>query len=357
MKRRHFISGTMKLGITGLVSAAACSKHSIDMNLQPTLDKVKLVMLTMQRASWEQGVAMQALLELGDKDTVLLMAHEAVVRQAGDGRLAVMYGMEGTTDPASNGEAVLMAAEWTNDPKYQDSARRMLTWLMELAPRTEEGIICHFKNGKQVWVDSMYMAPPFLAVAGEPDEAVRQIEGYRSLLWNKENKLFSHQWDNVKKTFSRKAFWGVGNGWAAAGMTRVIRKLPNSHEKDRLRLASYVHELLEGCLTHIRSDGFFHDVIDNPETFIETNLSQMLSYTIYRGIQEDWLPNTYFSLAEQMRHAVHSKIDQQGFVQDVCGSPFFNRPGTATEGQAFFILMEAARRDLLKTDNNREGIA
>jgi hypothetical protein len=37
-----------------------------------------------------------------------------------------------------------------------------------------------------------------------------------------------------------------------------------------------------------------------------------------------------------------------GFVQDVCGSPTFEVPGTATEGQAFFILMEAAHRDLNK---------
>ena len=35
-----------------------------------------------------------------------------------------------------------------------------------------------------------------------------------------------------------------------------------------------------------------------------------------------------------------------GYVRDVCGSPTFEKPGTATEGQAFFILMEAAARDL-----------
>ncbi|NQT25107.1 glycoside hydrolase family 88 protein [candidate division KSB1 bacterium] len=357
MKRRNFISGTIKIGITGLVSAIACSKYDVDVKLQRTIQKVKHTMLTMQRASWEQGVAVQALLEFGDKETVLLMAREAVVRQAEDGRLAVMYGMEGTTDPASNGEAVLKAAEWTDDPIFQDAADRMLSWLMEQAPRTENGVICHFKNSQQVWVDSMYMAPPFLAVAGEPDEAVRQIEGYRKLLWNPEKHLFSHQWDNAKKVFSREAFWGVGNGWAAAGMARVIHHLPNSHEKDKLRLAKYVHELLDGCLPHIRSDGFFHNVIDDPATFIETNLSQMLSYSIYRGIQAGWLPDTYFTDAEHMRMAAHSKIDNYGYVRDVCGSPFFNSPGTATEGQAFFILMEAARRNLLKSDKKGEVIA
>ena len=47
-----------------------------------------------------------------------------------------------------------------------------------------------------------------------------------------------------------------------------------------------------------------------------------------------------------MRQAARKKVDQYGLVQGVCGSPEFDHAGTAPEGQAFFILMEAARRDL-----------
>jgi hypothetical protein len=47
-----------------------------------------------------------------------------------------------------------------------------------------------------------------------------------------------------------------------------------------------------------------------------------------------------------MRKAARAKVDDLGYVRDVCGSPTFEKPGTATEGQAFFILMEAAARDL-----------
>jgi unsaturated rhamnogalacturonyl hydrolase len=43
--------------------------------------------------------------------------------------------------------------------------------------------------------------------------------------------------------------------------------------------------------------------------------------------------------------AVHTKVDAYGLVQGVCGSPDFGHAGTATEGQAFFLLMEAAHRD------------
>jgi hypothetical protein len=46
-----------------------------------------------------------------------------------------------------------------------------------------------------------------------------------------------------------------------------------------------------------------------------------------------------------MRSAARAKVDQYGYVQGVCGAPHFNAPGRATEGQAFFLRMEAARRD------------
>ena len=46
-----------------------------------------------------------------------------------------------------------------------------------------------------------------------------------------------------------------------------------------------------------------------------------------------------------MRHAAQGKVDRYGLVQGVCASPHFDRPGTAAEGQAFFLLMEAAADD------------
>ena len=42
--------------------------------------KAALVLLSMQRHSWEQGVAMQAFLEMGDMETVTAMAIGAVYR-------------------------------------------------------------------------------------------------------------------------------------------------------------------------------------------------------------------------------------------------------------------------------------
>jgi rhamnogalacturonyl hydrolase YesR len=326
-------------------------------HLESVTEKVKRALLAMQRHSWEQGVTAQAFLELGETDLVILMAKEAVVRQSEDGRMGVMGSNHAVTDPVANGEAVAFAANATGERLLHIAVEKMVDYLINQAPKTINGTLHHIVTKPQVWIDSMYMAPPFLTVTGHSEEAVKQIEGFRDLLWLPEKQLFAHMWDDNAQTFLRKACWGVGNGWAAAGMTRVIRALPAEMVKDKQRLAGYVRQVLDGCLIYQEKDGLFHDIVDDPSSFVETNLAQMLAYTIYRGVSGGWLNESYLDSADLMRQAAHSKVDKYGLVQDVCGAPHFNHPGTAPEGQAFFLLMEAAFRDYstskLGEDNDR----
>ncbi|OPH46655.1 glycosyl hydrolase [Paenibacillus ferrarius] len=321
------------------------------------VERVKRALLSMQRFSWEQGVAAQAMLESGDSELAILLARDAVVRQDASGKLGVMNDGYSVTDSAANGEAVAYAAKHTGDPMFVQAEASMLEWLLHQAPRTEEGILHHVVDKPQVWIDSFYMAPPFLAVCGYYQEAVRQVDGYWKLLWDPEARLFSHIWDDGAKSFVRKAHWGVGNGWAAAGMVRVLDSLPDSMKAERNRISGYLLETIDGCLLHMREDGLFHDVMDDAETFVETNAAQMLSYTIYRAIGMGLLGNGYARYADGMRRAVHGRVDSDGLVQGSCAAPFFDRPGTAPESQAFFMLMESAARSFALLSANRAGEA
>jgi rhamnogalacturonyl hydrolase YesR len=350
MKRRHFFKKTISFGaaVGGVCLARGTGLFSQTLSQKSGDEKVKKVimaMLSMQRYAWEQGVAAQALLELGEKELVILMAKDAVLRQLEDGRLAVVSSNHGVTDPAANGEAVLYAAKATGDITLQKGVEKMLDYLLNKAPKTKDGVLHHIDDKPQVWIDSLYMAPPFIALAGHPREAVKQIKGFRNLLWNPGKKLFSHIWDDGAQKFHRQVCWGVGNGWAAAGMTRIIKALPKKMSAEKKLLVQYTKEVIDGCLAHLRSDGLFHDVVDDPKTFVETNLGQILAYCIYRGVKQGWLERSYLEKAEKMRKAAHGKVDKYGLVHGVCGAPNFESPGTATEGQAFFLLMEAARRD------------
>jgi rhamnogalacturonyl hydrolase YesR len=352
MKRKNFLMAVPLAGLSPGIQRFLWGKgknvlnNDNDIKNNNTLEKVKRAMLSMQRATWEQGVAMQAMLELGETELVTLMAKDAVLRQSKDGRLAMLGEEFALSDAASPGEAVLFAAKKTGDPVLMDGFNKLLDYILNKAPRTQDGIIYHFTNIPQIWSDINYMLPPFLAAAGKFNEAVKQIDGAFNCLWNPDKKLLSHMWDCEKKEFVRKDCWGVGNGWSAAGLTRVITVLPDSMKSEKEKLISYVKNIIDGCLAHIREDGLFYNIVDDPKTFVETNLAQMLAYSIYKGIHGGWIDPGYKGKGDKMRQAVHSKVDDLGLVQGVCGSPEFDHPGTATEGQAFFILMEVSYNEL-----------
>ena len=350
MTRKNFLRSFSLAGITfGLplqLTGGVTGLPGKKIMANPVIEKVATAMLAMQRATWEQGVAMQAFLESGEKETLIVMAKDAVLRQSKDGRLAMLGEEYALTDAAAPGESVLWAAKETGNPVLYGGFKRLLDYVLNKAPRNDEGVIYHFTNLPQIWSDSIYMLPPFLAAAGNYNEAFKQIEGVRNCLWNKDKKLFSHIWDSDKRQLISKDFWGVGNGWAAAGISRVIKSMPVTMQIERDKLIGFVKEVINGCLSYMREDGFFYNIVDDPGSFVETNLSQMISYSIYIGIKGGWLSRSYKQKADLMRSAAYSKIDELGLVQGVCGSPDFDHPGTAVEGQAFFILMETAYNDL-----------
>jgi rhamnogalacturonyl hydrolase YesR len=281
------------------------------------------------------------MVEAGDQRNVILLTWAAMVQRTPDGRLGVVVS-GGTTDPAMGGPAYAKAAEWTGDKAIQQAVDGLLNWIRKGAPRNAEGILYHVFGAPEMWSDGFNGAPPFVAAMGFYDAALAQIEGYRQRLWNPEKKLLAHIWDDGKRQFNDGSFWGGGNGWAAAGLARVLRSFPRERSQDRARLANFAREIIDGCIQHQRTDGLFQNVVDQPATFVETNLAQMLAFAIYEGIRADWLPASYQPHADRMRAAARLKMDADGYVQGACGAPNFDSPGTSTEAQAFCILMEAA---------------
>ena len=296
----------------------------------------------MQRHSWEQGVASHAFLDLGEKDMVIALAMSAVMRQKEDGRAAVMGSEQTVTDTCAPGEAIAEAWRLTGDPILEDALNRLLDWALYQAPRTSCGVVCHLISTKQVWADSCYMLPTFLAAAGHAQEAVEQMEGYHRLLCDPQSGLFHHIWDAEAGRFVRADFWGGGNGWAAASMARLLHRIPMQEEALHLRLLAMELPLLKALRGMLLEDGLSHDILNRTDSFVEVNFSQMYAYALFTGMADGWLSPEYLPLAEKMRAAANEKVDSYGFVRQVCGAPDFCRPGISPEGQAFYLLMETA---------------
>ncbi len=308
--------------------------------LDPLVAKAMTAMLGFQRASWEQGVAGQALLEADERDAAIALARASLIYVNQNGVVAAMGGS--TTDPLMLGDCLWWSARQTGEPELLKAADNMRQFALHGAPRAADGTPFHQASSQEMWSDGSFTTPPFLAAAERFDEATAQLLGVHRRLWDADKKLMHHRWSEPKQTLVGPAFWGGGNGWTAAAFARVLRSLPADRTDDREQLAAMLKELLDGCLAHQRPDGLFYDEVDNPSSYVETNLAAMLAYAIYESVRGGWLPESYLTRADQMRAAVRAKVDRFGFVQGVAGAPGFDKPGISTEGQAFFILMEAA---------------
>ncbi len=359
--RRNFLknAGGISIGMAGFSAVAGnVSPENEDRKtpgklfttefsgIKDRIERVKIATLGMQRYDWEQGVVAQAFLEMGELDLAISLARGAILRQE-KGRFSVLKGNGPISDCSSIGEVVLFAARQTGDPIFQKGADEMLEVIKTTNHKTSDGIIYHTQEPqKGLWSDFTYMLPPFLAAAGLFQEAMKQIAGYRKYLYNEKDELYSHMWDDDKKLLNRADYWGVGNGWSAAGMTRVLKMLPDSMTEERKLLIGYIRDVIDGCLKYLRPDGMFHNVINKSETFPEVNLSQMLCYSIFRGVASGYLDDSYLKPAGIMRKAANDQVDKLGYVHNVCGLPNFDRPYFAPEGQAFCLLMETAADDL-----------
>jgi unsaturated rhamnogalacturonyl hydrolase len=310
--------------------------------VDPVVERVRQAALAFQRKSWEQGVLAQAFLEEGRDDLVVTMTRASLVYQSAEGVPAALGGAP--VDPLMAGEALARAAQLTGDPELHRALDQTMAFVLKGAPRAADGTIFH--TDQSIWSDSFHTTPPLLAATGHATEALAQIEGHWRRLWNPRKHLLAHIWDEKTRRLTDPTCWGGGNGWAAAGLTRVIRVWPADRATAKERLVGYLREVIDGCLVHQRADGLFHNVVDDPDSFVETNLAQMLAYSIDEGVRGGWLPPEYLGPASRMRAAAKAKVDRDGFVQGVAGAPTFDRPGVSAEGQAFFLMMEAAARRL-----------
>ncbi len=311
------------------------------------LKKAKIALLAMQRYSWEQGVTTHAFIDAGDEDVVIALARESVHRQVKDGRAAIVGNNVAITDPCSVGEAINYAWKKTGDEYFKAGLDNLLKWTMETAKRNEEGILYHWEKKPQMWSDSTYMLPPFLAAVGLCEEAYKQMNGLWDLLYCKEKKLLHHMWNDETKEYDRAAFWGGGNGWALAAIARMLPFFPEEMQAEKNDLIHKAKELLDSALRYITEDGLSYDILDDDTSFVEVNFPQMCAYTIYKGVADGWLEECYLEKADLMREAANNKMDAYGLIQDVCGAPAFDSPGTAPEAQAFYILMEVAAENTL----------
>ncbi|MFA9517888.1 glycoside hydrolase family 105 protein [Halopenitus sp. H-Gu1] len=315
----------------------------------------------MESEEWEKGIAILGLLATEDPrfiESARELADRSIETQTTAGQYS--YGsldskphqqwtdleeFKGLVDPSVIGVSVLDLYRRTNDPEYLDSATRQYEFLRK-APRTDDGGIPQHKGEIELWVDTIYEICPFLASYGDVtdtqeafDETTRQILVQAKRLQDPHTDLFRHEWREQPDTFPESAFWSRGNGWAAAGILDTLEYLPDDHP-DREQLGDIFQRLAAAVLPRQDASGYWHNVLDDDQTPLETSGSLMFAYAFRKGYEMGLLDDEkYLEAANRAMEVCVGAVTDDGAVRRVAGPP--GGPGaplTVTSyGQGWFL--------------------
>ncbi len=175
-----------------------------------------------------------------------------------------------------------------------------------------------------LWLDDLYMSLPALVQMGKYsgeqrywEEANRQFWLFSDKMFMPEISLYRHGW--VEGMEPHPAFhWARANGWALLTKVEILNVLPQNDPRRDKFLAQYKQQV-EALAKLQHGTGFWHQLLDRNDSYLETSATAIYAYCIARGINAGWLDaQAYGPMVLQAWNAVSSKINAQGQVEGTC---------------------------------------
>jgi len=241
---------------------------------------------------------------------------------------------------------------------------------------TSDGAISHRVSEVQLWSDSVYMVPPFLAYYGVISrnrtllsESYNQIKLYRNYLRDPTANMWKHVL--LGTSGIDEGFWSTGNGWAAAGMLRVLATIrqsefANTFTSEQSDIATWIQEIHSGIYPHLSSKNLFTNYADQPATttgsFYDASSTALLASKVYRAAvmlrQTKYVPfaeKTRKTLLSTSSNPTSDSFDGYNYItSDGWLTPVVNPDSYTVQGQdspeseAFVLLMQSAWMDWVK---------
>ncbi len=207
--------------------------------------------------------------------------------------------------------------------------RRMIEpaieWLDTKAPNSLAGARRWYLESNRIYVDSLYGAPALaMLVKATKNKKYLSImhaffDDVTGELFDKEAGLYyrDSRFIGQKTANGKKIFWSRGNGWAFAGIARILEYLP----KDDPRWNRYVgvyRQMAAELAKRQGPDGLWHPNLDDPEDIPlpETSGSGFFCYGLAWGIHQNLLERSeYLAAVEKAWAALCRSISSEGKVQ------------------------------------------
>lgn len=241
-----------------------------------------------------------------------------------------------------------LAGKDTPQKQYAQTIERYMHMVLNDVYRMKVGSDSIFARNRPhhntVWLDDMFMGVPALAwysayLQKNGDSslsshimnlAISQVRLFKELMWVPEKKLFRHGW--VESMSPHASYhWGRANGWAILTLCEVIDAINaiddnGKNGQQASSFASYKAELLLLLREHIEGlcalqdkTGFWHQLLDRPDTYFETSCTAIYTYCISHAVCEGWVnAETYGAQAFLAWNALQTKVNEQGQVEGTC---------------------------------------
>ena len=214
------------------------------------------------------------------------------------------------------------------DDKYLGVINTMADYIRHGQSRLDDGTFCRPEPVEStIWGDDLFMSGAFslrmARISGDPawyDDVALQTLQFKKYLFDEEAGLYKHGWFSPTNSQS-EIFWCRANGWIIWATAEVLSHLPADHP-DYATILQQFKSHIENLIKLQHQGGLWHQVLDHPETYLETSGSAMYVMAIARGIREGWLPESYRKNAERGWKGISGRISNDGIVSGICrGTP------------------------------------
>ena len=267
-------------------------------------------------------------------------------------RLVDMHELD---DCGAIGAALIKLYKREKDPRFKPVIDLIAEFITSQMQRMPDGTLSRPRpHPVSVWVDDLYMSVPFLAqmggLTGERkyfDDAARQVIQYADRLMNPATGLFDHSWFAHEPT-DPKFYWGRGAGWALMAISELLSVMPESHPQ-RARILEIYRRGAQGAAAVQSGTGMWHQLLDKPDSYLETSASAMFTFAIARGVNRGWLQPVYGPVAQAGWRAVEQRVRADGTLDGACVQTtaaydavyYYNRPTDPKAMQGFGAVLMA----------------
>jgi len=250
--------------------------------------------------------------------------------------------------PGALDDAGAMCAAMIKTSQYRDNTEALrpvidnfIDYIHNEQFRLSDGTLARNRpQPNTLWLDDLFMSVPALAQMGKLtgenryyDDAVKQVQQFSKRMFNEEKGLYMHGWVQGMSVHP-EYHWGRANGWAVMAMVELLDVLPETHTGYQ-DVLEQLQAHIEGLARYQDGTGFWHQLLDRNDSYLETSATAIYTYSIAKAINDGFIDALAYTPAAILGwNAVATKVNGKGQVEGTCVGTgmgfdpafYYNRP-------------------------------